>query len=106
MTHSPVPAAAYALVRATFDAILGARSLHQIRPYLTPRAFAQLVAYWDAPRFKVRTAGPLWIKSPAATCIEACGTLQVQNRWLACTIRLDRGTRWLCSELKVVGFPA
>ncbi len=106
MIRNAIPAAACALAQATFDALLGARALHQVRPHLSPQAFAQLVAYWDAPRFKVRSAGRLWLKSPTAGSVEACGTLQVQTRWLACAIRLDRDLRWLCSDLRVVGFPA
>ncbi len=97
---------AQALALATFDAVQGARPLHQLRPHLSSRAFQQLVAYRDTPTFRVRSAGRLRLCGPNNSSLEATGTLLVQQRWFACTLRLDWLARWICSDLRVVGFPA
>ena len=102
MNQIPAPA----LAQAVLDAIQGTRALHQIRPQLSPRAFQQLVSYSDAVSFRVGRVGPLRVQRPAPNSLEASSTVRVQDRWLACTIRLDRQTDWLCSDLRVVGFPA
>lgn len=99
-----VPASA--LAQAVLDALQGRRALHQIRPHLSSRAFQQLVSYSDAVSFRVSEAGPLHVQHPAPDSLEASGTIRIRDRWLACTIRMDRQDDWLCSDLRVVGFPA
>ncbi|WP_425470619.1 Rv3235 family protein [[Pseudopropionibacterium] massiliense] len=102
MNQIPAPT----LAQAVLDAIQGTRALHQIRPHLSSRAFRQLVSYSDATSFRVGRVGPLHVQHPAPDSLEASSTVQIQGRWLACTIRLDREEDWLCSDLRVVGFPA
>ena len=97
---------AVALAQAILDALQGLRALHQIRPHLSARAFQQLVSYSDAGTFHIAKVGPLHIQRPAPEILEASGTVRIRDRWLACTIRLDRQDDWLCSDLRVVGFPA
>lgn len=97
---------ALTLAQAVLDALQGLRALHQVRPHLSSRAFQQLVSYSDTASFSISGVGPLRVQCPARDSLEASGTVQIRDRWLACAMRFDRGDSWKCSDLRVVGFPA
>ena len=97
---------ALTLAQAVLDALQGLRARLQVRPHLSSRAFQQLVSYSDAASFSISGVGPLRVQCPARDSLEASGTVQIRDRWLACAMRFDRGDSWKCSDLRVVGFPA
>ncbi|MGV8845476.1 Rv3235 family protein [Tessaracoccus sp.] len=101
-TH-PMPPQALGLVLATMEGLLGRRSLHQLRPWLSPAAFLQLVSHVEAGTFGHSALGRLRMQMPTAQAVEASARISLGHRWLACTVRLDRAERWLCSDITVIG---
>ncbi|RMB60049.1 Rv3235 family protein [Tessaracoccus antarcticus] len=100
---APMPPQALGLVFATFEALLGRRGLHPLRPWMAPGAFLSLASHVDAGTFCQSSLGRLRIQMPSRGAIEATARVSKGQRWLACTVRLDRADRWLCSELSVIG---
>lgn len=98
-----MPPQALGLALATMEGLLGRRSLHQLRPWLSHAAFLQLVSHVEAGTFGRSALGRLRMQMPTAQAVEASARISLGNRWLACTVRLDRAERWLCSDVTVVG---
>lgn len=103
VTVAPVPPQAAGLVLATLEALLGRRGLHQLRPWMGHSAFLSLVNHVDAGTFGRSHLGRLRMQMPSLDAIEATARISVGQRWLACTIRLDRAGQWRCSEFAVLG---
>ena len=103
VTVAPVPPQAAGLVLATLEALLGRRGLHQLRPWMGPSAFLSLVNHVDAGTFGRSHLGRLRMQMPSLDAIEATARISVGQRWLACTVRLDRAGQWRCSEFAVLG---
>ena len=102
---APVPPQALGLALATMEGLLGRRGLHQLRPWLSHAAFLQLVSHVEAGTFDRSTLGRLRLQMPTSLAVEASARISLGHRWLACTVRLDRADRWLCSDVTVVGVP-
>ena len=98
-----VPPQALGLALATMEGLLGRRSLHQLRPWMSSTAFLQLVCHVDAGRFGRSRLGRLRLQMPSPTAMEATAGISLDQRWLACTVRLDREESWICSEVIVLG---
>ncbi len=98
-----VPPQALGLALATMEGLLGRRSLHQLRPWMSAGAFLQLASHVDAGMFDKSRLGRLRLQMPTPTAMEATAGISLGQRWLACTVRLDRADRWLCSEVIVLG---
>ena len=98
-----VPPQALGLALATMEGLLGRRSLHQLRPWMSAGAFLQLASHVDAGMFDKSRLGRLRLQMPTSTAMEATAGISLGQRWLACTVRLDRADRWLCSEVIVLG---
>ncbi len=97
------PPQAVGLALATLEALLGRRGLHQLRPWLSRRAFLQLVAHVDSGIFDRSVLGRLRTQMPTPLAVEATARISLDARWLACTVRLDRAEHWQCSDLTVLG---
>ncbi len=97
------PAQAVGLALATLEALLGRRSLHQLRPRLSRAAFLQLVGHVDSGIFDRSVLGRLRTQMPTPIAVEATARISVNARWLAVTVRLDRAEHWQCSDLTVLG---
>ncbi len=102
LTHQ-VPPQALGLALATMEGLLGRRGLHQLRPWMTTAAFLQLVAHVDAGTFDHSRLGRLRLQMPTLLAVEGAARISLGQRWLACTIRLDRADRWRCTEVTVLG---
>ena len=98
-----VPPQAVGLALATLEAVLGRRGLHQVRPWLSTSAFRQLVAHVDSGRFERSVLGGLRLQMPTPSAVEASARILVDERWLACTLRLDHEETWQCSDFMVLG---
>ncbi len=99
----PVPPQALGLALATMEGLLGRRGLHQLRPWMSAVAFLQLVSHVESGTFDHSRLGRLRLQMPTPCAVEATARISLGQRWLACTIRLDRADRWLCSEVTVLG---
>ena len=99
-TH--VPPQALGLVLATLETLQGKRSLHQLRPWLSPDAFVSLATQVESGAFSRSQVGRIRVQMPTPTAIEATARISVGPRWLACVVRLDHRNRWGCSELAVL----
>ncbi len=97
------PPPAIGLALATLEALLGRRGLYQLRPWLSPPAFLQLVTYVDSGIFERSMLGRLRTQMPTPLAVEATARISVNARWLACTLRLDREESWRCTDLMVLG---
>lgn len=97
-----VPPQALGLVLATLEALLGRRSLHQLRPWLSSAAFLTLASHVEAGTFSHSHVGRLRVQMPTPDAIEATARISLGTRWLACVVRLDHRDRWGCSELAVL----
>ena len=97
------PPQAVGLALATLEALLGRRGLHQLRPRLSRCAFLQLAAHVDSGIFDRSLLGRLRTQMPTPHAVEATARISLGNRWLACTVRLDRAEQWQCSDLTVLG---
>lgn len=108
-TSSPVPAGAVppvalGIAMATLEAMAGRRPLHQIRSRMSRRAFEALVALHSSGRFRSPGFGRLTAQQPSPSAVEATASIHVGGRWLACVVRLDKGTTgWNCSHFAVLG---
>lgn len=91
------------LALATMEGLIGRRALHQLRPWLSHSAFLQLVSHVDAGTFNRSFLGRLRVQMPTPVAVEATARISQGQRWLACTIRLDRIDRWTCSDVTVLG---
>lgn len=99
----PIPSQAVVVAVATLEGLLGRRGLHQLRPWMGAAAFLHLVAHVDAGTFCHSRLGQLRLQMPSPCAVEASSRISVGQRWLVCTIRLDRADRWRCSEVTVLG---
>ena len=99
----PIPPQALVVALATLEGLLGRRGLHQLRPWMGSAAFLQLVAHVDAKTFDHSRLGRLRLQMPTPCAVEASARISLGQRWLVCTIRLDRADRWRCSEVTVLG---
>ena len=91
------------LALATLEALLGRRGLHQLRPWLSQAAFIQLVGHVESGLFDHSVLGRLRAQMPTPLAVEATARISVDQRWLACTVRLDRSENWRVSDMTVVG---
>ncbi|MGO1384561.1 MAG: Rv3235 family protein [Arachnia sp.] len=97
------PPQAVRLALATLEALLGRRGLHQLRPRLSRSAFLQLASHVDSGIFDRSLLGRLRTQMPTPLAVEATARISLDDRWLACTVRLDRAEQWQCSDLTVIG---
>lgn len=98
-----MPPQAVGLARATLEALLGRRGLHQLRPWLSQTAFLHLARHVDSGLFAHSVLGRLRTQMPTPLAMEASARISVDQRWLVCTVRLDLTDRWVCSDLMVLG---
>lgn len=104
MLHDVSPVHGARLVATAIrEALIGSRALHQIRPWLSPRAFEQLAHYTDTLLLRPGLLGGLRIQCPRPGVAEAVGTVLAGSHWLALCLRLELGERWTCSELRLLG---
>lgn len=83
--------------------MLGRRALHQLRPYLSGRAFLNLACYVDDARFRRGRVRRIRSQMPTERAVEADVTVELDGRALTCVLRLDaiRGS-WRCTHLTVL----
>lgn len=102
--HRTAWPAAVGVALATLEGLLGRRALHQLRPWLSPEAFLELVRHVEAGTFCHSCLGRLRVQMPTPTAAEAVARISLGDRWLACTVRLDLlEDRWRCSDLAILG---
>lgn len=102
--HStPIPLPAFTVLRAAIESLAGKRPLHHVRRLFAPLAFQQLSDYVDATGFQGLQLRTVTAQMPHAAAVEATATLSYRGRRIACTLRLDRGSRWVCSHIEVIG---
>lgn len=99
----PIPIHAFAVLRATIEALAGRRPLHAVRRIFAPQSFQALSGYVDATLGQGLEIHSIAAQMPHARAVEATVTVRYRGRQLACALRLDQRSRWLCSQIELVG---
>lgn len=97
------PPNALGLIQAIIESLMGRRPLHQIRPYLSGRAFEHLSSKVDTGQYRRLQVGRIRTQMPYGGAVEACAQLWLAGRSLSCVLRLDARRRaWVCTELTLL----
>ena len=101
MPRHPDPSVKLAV--ALVETMMGRRPLHSVRRIITAAAFSRLSAYRLSGAFTQSRFDGLRCKRPTPTAAEISLRISTAERWRVCVLRMDFDTRWICTELVVLG---